>query len=173
MTSQTSEKAFEATVESMLVAGGWQKGDTAEWDVERALFPARVVAFLQAAQPELWNQLAAQHGGNLETMVVDQLVKQLDIKGTLGVLRQGFKFQGKTLRLAFFKPAPRPQPRCRGTVRPERTHCYPSGSLSPRQERHHRHAVRSERGAGGDLRTEEPDDGADVAERHPPVQGDA
>ena len=28
MTSQTSEKAFEATVESMLVAGGWQKGDT-------------------------------------------------------------------------------------------------------------------------------------------------
>ena len=105
MTSQTSEKAFEATVESMLVAGGWQKGDTAEWDVERALFPARVVAFLHAAQPELWNQLAALHGGNLETMVVDQLMKQLDIKGTLGVLRQGFKFQGKTLRLAFFKPA--------------------------------------------------------------------
>ena len=105
MTSQTSEKAFEATVESMLVAGGWQKGDTAEWDVERALFPARVAAFLQAAQPELWNQLVALHGGNLETMVVDQLVKQLDIKGTLGVLRQGFKFQGKTLRLAFFKPA--------------------------------------------------------------------
>ena len=105
MTSQTSEKAFEATVESMLVAGGWQKGDRTEWDVEQAVFPARVAAFLQAAQPELWNQLVALHGGNLETMVVDQLVKQLDIKGTLGVLRQGFKFQGKTLRLAFFKPA--------------------------------------------------------------------
>ena len=59
MTSQTSEKAFEATVESMMVAGGWQKGDTAEWDVERALFPARVVSFLQAAQPKLWNQLDA------------------------------------------------------------------------------------------------------------------
>ena len=105
MTSQTNEKAFEATVESMLVAGGWQEGDRTEWDVERAVFPARVVAFLQAAQPELWDQMAAQHGGHLETMVVDQLVKQLDIKGTLGVLRQGFKFQGKTLRLAFFKPA--------------------------------------------------------------------
>ena len=39
MTSQTSEKAFEATVESMLVDGGWRKGDNAEWDVERALFP--------------------------------------------------------------------------------------------------------------------------------------
>ena len=105
MTSQTSEKAFEATVESMLVDGGWQKGTTAEWDVERGLFPDRVVAFLQAAQPKLWSQLAAQHGDHLESMVVDQLVKQLDIKGTLGVLRQGFKFQGKTLRLAYFKPA--------------------------------------------------------------------
>ena len=105
MTSQTSEMAFEATVESMLVEGGWREGDVAQWDVERALFPARVVAFLQAAQPELWGQLASQHGASLDAMVVDQLAKQLEIKGTLGVLRQGFKFQGKTLRMAFFKPA--------------------------------------------------------------------
>ena len=105
MTSQTNEEAFEATVESMLVDGGWQKGDTAEWDVEQAVFPARVVAFLQAAQPERWNELAAQHGDRLETMVVKQLVKHLDMKETLRVLRQGFKFQGKTLHMAFFKPA--------------------------------------------------------------------
>ncbi|MCY4433903.1 MAG: type I restriction endonuclease, partial [bacterium] len=38
-------------------------------------------------------------------MVVDQLVKQLEIKGTLEVLRQGFKFQGKKLHMAYFKPA--------------------------------------------------------------------
>ncbi|MCY3911443.1 MAG: DEAD/DEAH box helicase family protein [bacterium] len=105
MTSQTTEKAFESVVESMLLDGGWRRGDVAEWDVERSLFPDRVVAFLEAAQPALWEQLATQHDGSLESVVVDQLVKQLDIKGTLGVLRQGFKFQGKTLRLAFFKPA--------------------------------------------------------------------
>ena len=105
MSAQTSEMAFEATVGSMLAAGGWHEGDLAEWDVERALFPARVVAFLRAAQPELWGQLTSQHGASLEAMVVDHLVKQLEIKGTLGVLRQGFKFQGKTLRLAFFNPA--------------------------------------------------------------------
>ena len=105
MTSQTSEMAFEATVESMLVEGGWREGDVAQWDVERALFPARVVAFLRAAQPELWGQLASQHGASLDAMVLDQLVKQLEIKGTLGVLRQGFKFQGKTLQVAYFKPA--------------------------------------------------------------------
>lgn len=89
----------------MLVEGGWHRGDVGEWDVERAVFPARVVVFLRAAQPALWGQLATQHGESLAEMVVDQLAKQLDIKGTLGVLRQGFKFQGKTLQMAFFKPA--------------------------------------------------------------------
>ncbi|WP_419845053.1 type I restriction endonuclease subunit R [Candidatus Poriferisocius sp.] len=105
MTSQTDERDFESTIESMLVKGGWHKGDVGEWDEERAVFPVGVVGFLRAAQPELWGQLAAQHGESLAEMVVDQLAKQLDIKGTLGVLRQGFKFQGKTLRMAFFKPA--------------------------------------------------------------------
>ncbi len=105
MNSQTTERAFESTVEAMLLDGGWFRGKAAEWDVELALFPARVVAFLKAAQPEVWGRLAAQHGGNLESMVVEQLVKQFNIKGTLGVLRHGFKFQGKVLRLAFFKPA--------------------------------------------------------------------
>ena len=93
-------------MESMLVAGGGGRRATPPsgmWS-ERCSLLVWLRSF-QAAQPELWNQLAAQHGGHLETMVVDQLVKQLDIKGTLGVLRQGFKFQGKTLRLAFFKPA--------------------------------------------------------------------
>ena len=105
MNSQTTERAFESAVESMLLDGGWLRGNISEWDAERALFPARVITFLQAAQPEVWDRLAAQHGENLESMVVDQLVKQLEIKGMLGVLRQGFKFQGKVLHLAFFKPA--------------------------------------------------------------------
>ena len=45
MTAQTTEEAFESAVESMLFEGGWVEGDRDEWDVERAVFPARVVAF--------------------------------------------------------------------------------------------------------------------------------
>ena len=105
MTSQKTERAFEATVESMLVEGGWSEGDRGEWDVDRALFPARVSAFIEATQPELWAQLEALHGDRLGERMVDQLVRELDTKGTLEVLRHGFKFQGKTLRLAYFRPA--------------------------------------------------------------------
>jgi type I restriction enzyme R subunit len=73
--------------------------------VERAVFPARVVVFLQDTQPKLWADLQAQHGTGLESMLLAALVKELDLKGTLHVLRHGFKFYGKTLRLAYFKPA--------------------------------------------------------------------
>ena len=105
MTSQTNEQAFESTVESMLLGGGWRKGDLAEWDSERALFPPRALAFLRETQPEQWAAMASLHGDNLETMITDALVKELDLKGSLHVLRHGFKFYGKTFRLAFFKPA--------------------------------------------------------------------
>ncbi len=106
MTSQTTERAFEEAVEAMLLAGGWGRIDqTAAWDVDRGLFPDRVVGFIEETQPELWGRLVSIHGEGLGELVVDELVRELDTKGTLAVLRHGFRFRGKTLRLAYFKPA--------------------------------------------------------------------
>ena len=103
--AQTSEKAFETYLEQMLTDGGWLSGTNAEWDKVRALFPARVFAFIEATQPKLWAEMAAQHGSNLQAMLNDALGKELGIKGSLHVLRHGFKFYGKLFRLAYFKPA--------------------------------------------------------------------
>lgn len=103
--AQTTEKAFESYLEAMLTEGGWLPDTNAEWDKARALFPARAFAFIEATQPKLWAEMAAQHGSNLQPMLLDALVKELDIKGSLHVLRHGFKFYGKLFRLAYFKPA--------------------------------------------------------------------
>lgn len=103
--AQTTEKAFETYIERMLTASGWQRGNVAEWDKAQALFPARVFAFIAATQPKLWAEMAKQHGSNLQTMLINALGKELDIKGSLHVLRHGFKFYGKLFRLAYFKPA--------------------------------------------------------------------
>lgn len=103
--AQTNEKAFETYLEQMLAEGGWQSGSNAEWDKARALFPARVFAFIEATQRKLWADMATQHGGNLQPMLLDALGKELEIKGSLHVLRHGFKFYGKLFRLAYFKPA--------------------------------------------------------------------
>ncbi|MCY3669123.1 MAG: type I restriction endonuclease [Gemmatimonadetes bacterium] len=106
MNAQTNEQAFEAQVEATLLGpGGWHCGTTAEWDVERALFPTQVCTFLAETQPTLWSQMRTLHGAGLENLLIDALVKELDIKGALHVLRHGFKFYGKTFRLAYFKPA--------------------------------------------------------------------
>ncbi len=104
--SQTSEKAFESYVEIILHDhAGWRKGDVGEWDVEQALFPAQVTDFLQDTQPALWEKMRALHGSGLESLIVAALVKELNHKGTLHVLRHGFKFYGKLFRMAHFKPA--------------------------------------------------------------------
>ncbi len=103
--AQTTEKAFETYLEQMLIESGWLPGTNAEWDKTRALFPARVFAFIEATQPKLWAEMAAQHGGDLQAMLIDALGKELNIKGSLHVLRHGFKFYGKLFRLAYFKPA--------------------------------------------------------------------
>ncbi|TAK36454.1 MAG: DEAD/DEAH box helicase [Chloroflexota bacterium] len=104
--NQTREHAFESHVEQVLLQqSGWERGTTAEWDVERALFPARVCAFLQATQPKLWEEMRRLHEAGLESLLIDTLVKELNLKGAVHVLRHGFKFYGKTFRLAYFKPA--------------------------------------------------------------------
>ena len=106
MSQQTNERAFETRVEETLLdPGGWRSGTNAEWDVERALFAARVFAFLQETQPKLWSEMRALHASGLEALVIGSLVKELELKGALHILRHGFKFYGKTLRLAYFKPA--------------------------------------------------------------------
>jgi type I restriction enzyme R subunit len=104
--SQATERAFESYVETIVLGqAGWQRGSVAEWDVERALFPGRVTSFLEETQATLWEQMRGLHGAGLEALVVNTLAKELDLKGTLHVLRHGFKFYGKTFRLAWFKPS--------------------------------------------------------------------
>lgn len=107
MSDQTDELAFESYIETMLRTAGWEPGANTEWDVDLALFPARVCAFLEATQPKVWAQMRALHAAGLENLLIAALAKELDLKGSLHVLRHGFKFYGRSFRLAYFKPAHR------------------------------------------------------------------
>jgi type I restriction enzyme R subunit len=106
MPGQTTERAFETYAqEILLTTGGWKLGTNAEWDKDRAFFPAQIFAFLQETQSQLWAEMLALHASGLEAVLLNTLVKELDAKGSLNILRHGFKFYGKTFRLAYFKPA--------------------------------------------------------------------
>ena len=104
--SQTSERAFEEYVEHVLLnQSGWSKGTNANWDKERAIFAPEAIAFIKDTQATLWQQMEKLHGAELESKLIAALCKELDLKGTLHVLRHGFKFYGKTFKLAYFRPA--------------------------------------------------------------------
>ena len=105
MINQTSEQAFESAVESMLMEGGWHSEDSEGWDVDLALFPTTVLSCISGTQPDTWDELTSLHGTKLENLILEGLAKELDIKGTLYVLRHGFRFSGRTIRIAWFKPA--------------------------------------------------------------------
>lgn len=100
-----TERDFETAIEAGLIgAGGYAKRSPAAYDEALALFPEDVTGFLKDSQATKWGQLEALLGGKTEATVLDSLSKELDIKGTLHVLRHGFKCYGKTFRLAYFRP---------------------------------------------------------------------
>ena len=100
-----NEHAFETAIEAgLLAAGGYEKRSPADYDEALALFPADVAGFIRDSQPVRWQQLQTLLGARLEATLLDALTKELETKGTLHVLRHGFKCYGKTLRLAYFRP---------------------------------------------------------------------
>jgi type I restriction enzyme R subunit len=100
-----SEFYFEQDLERhMLAHGGYHKGNPKDYDPDTALFPKDIISFVQTTQPKLWERLHKLDPKNAEKTLIDSLVAELDSKGALHVLREGFKCVGKTLKLAYFAP---------------------------------------------------------------------
>lgn len=103
--SKHTEIRFEEAVEQSLInSGGYTKGDPKAYDIEKALFPKDVIAFVAATQPNRWQSMQLLLGDRAKETLIYDLCKQLSLKGALNVLRQGFKSFGKTFRLAYFTP---------------------------------------------------------------------
>ena len=62
------------------------------------------MGFLKDSQPEKWDALEALLGQKTATTILDDLSKELELRGTLYVLRHGFKCYNKKLRMAYFRP---------------------------------------------------------------------
>ena len=100
-----TERDFETAIEAGLVkSGGYAKRKPGTYDEALALFPEDVTGFLRDSQPAKWVALESLLGAKMGATVLDSLSKELELKGTLYVLRHGFKCYGKTFRLAYFQP---------------------------------------------------------------------
>src|SRR5690554_6331347 len=104
--SLTTEKTFEsALVQSLTQTGGYLSGDANGYSRDLGMFQSDVVAFLQASQPKQWQKIASIHGKDVESRVLQRLFKELDLRGSLDVLRNGFVDYGVRFQMAFSRPA--------------------------------------------------------------------
>ena len=100
-----TERDFETAIEAGLtICGGFESRKPIAYDEALALFPDDVCDFLRDSQPAKWQGLEVLFGPKTVATVLDTLSKELELKGTLHVLRHGFKCFGKTFRMAYFRP---------------------------------------------------------------------
>ena len=121
--SSHTERAFETAIEAGLTSsGGYEKRNPDTFNEAIALFPDDIIGFLKDSQGAKWDALEVLLGKNVVSTVLDSLSKELDFKGTLHVLRHGFKCYGKTFRMAYFRP--------NTTMNPESAKSYAKNRLT-------------------------------------------
>ena len=99
------EKRFEQDIEEYLTTyGGYQKGDPAAFDREKALDIGTFLSFIRSSQPKAWERLERIYGADCERQLVDRFCREVKLVGLLRVLRQGFTDRGVKFRAAFWKP---------------------------------------------------------------------
>ncbi len=104
--SITTENTFEtALVQSLIEQGGYTGGNAPDYSPELGMFKYEVIKFLQESQPKRWEKISAIHGADADNRVIQRLYKELDLRGSLDVLRNGFVDYGVRFQMAFFQPA--------------------------------------------------------------------
>ena len=105
MTDITSENTFETTiVASLTKQGGYKEGQAHDYSPELGFLKTEVLSFLHTTQAKEWERIVAIHGSDAESRVIQRLFKEMDLRGSLDVLRNGFTDYGVKFRMAYFKP---------------------------------------------------------------------
>lgn len=100
-----TEATFEAAIEAALLNnGGYTKGNSDDFDTQLGLFPKYITDFLKESQPKEWDKITITHKEDMEKKVLSRLVKEIDLRGVLDVIRNGFTDYGVKFRMAYFKP---------------------------------------------------------------------
>jgi type I restriction enzyme R subunit len=118
-----TEQTFEQAIESNLLEhGGYVEGDSKDFDPQLGLFPSYITNFLKQSQPKAWDKLVTIHKDEAEKKVLLRLVKEIDLRGVLDVIRKGFTDYGVKFQIAYFKPE--------STLNPEADELYLTNHLS-------------------------------------------
>lgn len=104
MVTDTSEKAFQNDIIAHLVSTGYHKRGTHNYDKAICLDPELTLKFIQDTQEKEWKKFERVYGDKAGQKFFYRLITEIDKKGTINVLRNGFKDVGCHFQL--FYPTP-------------------------------------------------------------------
>ena len=105
MNPLTSENTFETSIiQSLMETGSYTEGDAGGYSPELGMFKTEVLQFLKDTQSGQWAKISAIHGNDVENRIIQRLYKEMDLRGSLDVFRNGFVDYGVRFKCAFFKP---------------------------------------------------------------------
>lgn len=100
-----TELTFEAAIEaSLLENGGYVQGLSDDFDPQLGIFPKYVTDFLRLSQPKEWDKIVTIHKSDVEQKVIQRLIRELDLRGALDVIRNGYTDYGVKFKMAYFRP---------------------------------------------------------------------
>jgi len=127
---KTQEKDFEeAIVDSLVNHDEYVEGNKKDYNSSLALFPDDFFSFIQSTQPDKWEHSEDIHKEQSKTKILYRLQQELETRGTLDVLRHGFKDYGVSYDLAYFKPE--------STLNPEHLELYTKNILKITRQVHY------------------------------------
>src|SRR5574344_484960 len=105
MKKHTENRLEDAIVDSLVSSSGYVLGCSEDFNAERALEPGRVLEVIKSTQPKAVQSLQSIHGDQTDSVILESLGAEIEIKGVLKVLREGFKCYGRKLFMAYFAPS--------------------------------------------------------------------
>ncbi|MGB7070532.1 MAG: type I restriction endonuclease [Pyrinomonadaceae bacterium] len=98
------EGTFENAIVEHLTASGWTLGNRDDFDAELGFDSKAVLEFVRTSQPKEWTKMVSFFQTGAEGKFIQRLVKELDLRGLLDVIRHGITDSGIKFKLAYFKP---------------------------------------------------------------------
>ncbi len=130
MAKQYTEQAFEEAIEhNLLHKGGYIKGNNNNYDKRFAIDTDKFFTFLKNSQPENWRKIQTLHRSETENKILFRIDKEMQLRGVLDVIRNGFTDNGVHFDLAYFKPE--------STFNPETKNQYNQNLLSVTRQLHY------------------------------------
>lgn len=133
--SKSKEIQFQKDIIADLTAQGWLTGPASGYDRESALYTEDFLGYFKEAWPKRWEKFAKNNPHEPEAALLRVLTRELEKKGTLQVLRKGFRVPGVVIETCSFKPDHGMTPETMARYQCNRLRVVPEVSYSPHARR--------------------------------------